>query len=33
MLEKQHEELLARNVRKDEFIGTLSHELRNPLAS
>jgi PAS domain S-box-containing protein len=33
MLEKQHEELLSRNRRKDEFIGTLSHELRNPLAS
>jgi PAS domain S-box-containing protein len=33
LLEKRHAELLERDRRKDEFISTLSHELRNPLAS
>jgi PAS domain S-box-containing protein len=33
LLEKQHLEMLDRDRRKDTFISTLSHELRNPLAS
>jgi PAS domain S-box-containing protein len=33
VLEKQHLEMIERDRRKDTFISTLSHELRNPLAS